>query len=122
MWTLANVITLVRICFTPVIALLPFIEGYWPKLIAFFVFLAAAISDVYDGHLARSRNEVTDLGKMLDPVADKLLLLAGSVGRQVAFRVFVEGNALRLDGLGRPWPPQVKQVNQAIQARDSGSR
>ena len=79
MWTLANVITLVRICFTPVIALLPFIEGYWPKLIAFFVFLAAAISDVYDGHLARSRNEVTDLGKMLDPVADKLLLLASLI-------------------------------------------
>ena len=34
MWTLPNIITLVRICFTPVIALLPFIEGYWPKLIA----------------------------------------------------------------------------------------
>ena len=67
MWTLPNVITLVRICFTPVIALLPFIEGYWPKLICFFVFLAAAISDIFDGHLARSRNEVTDLGKLLDP-------------------------------------------------------
>jgi CDP-diacylglycerol--glycerol-3-phosphate 3-phosphatidyltransferase len=79
MWTLPNVITVVRICFTPVIALLPFIEGYWPKLIAFFIFLAAAISDVYDGHLARSRHEVTDLGKMLDPVADKLLLLASLI-------------------------------------------
>ena len=76
MWTLPNIITLVRICFTPVIALLPFIEGYWPKLIAFFIFLAAAISDVYDGHLARTRNEVTDLGKLLDPIADKLLLFA----------------------------------------------
>ena len=42
MWTLPNIITLVRICFTPVIALLPFIEGYWPKLIAFVIFLAAA--------------------------------------------------------------------------------
>jgi CDP-diacylglycerol--glycerol-3-phosphate 3-phosphatidyltransferase len=79
MWTLANVITIVRICFTPVIALLPFIEGYWPKLIAFFIFLAAAISDIYDGHLARSRNQVTDLGKMLDPVADKLLLFASLI-------------------------------------------
>ena len=49
MWTLPNVITLIRICFTPVIALLPFIEGYWPKLIAFIIFLAAALSDVYDG-------------------------------------------------------------------------
>ena len=76
MWTLPNIITLVRICFTPVIALLPFIEGYWPKLIAFIIFIIAAVSDVYDGHLARSRNEVTDLGKLLDPLADKLLLFA----------------------------------------------
>ena len=76
MWTLPNIITLVRIALTPVIALLPFIQGYWPKLIAFLVFLAAAISDVIDGHLARSRQQITDLGKLLDPVADKLLLLA----------------------------------------------
>jgi len=62
MWTLPNVITIVRICFTPVIALLPFIEGYWPKLVCFFIFLAAAISDVYDGHLARRRNAQSPLG------------------------------------------------------------
>lgn len=79
MWTLPNIITVVRICFTPVIALLPFIEGYWPKLIAFGVFVVAAVSDVFDGHLARRRNEVSDLGKMLDPVADKLLLLASLI-------------------------------------------
>src|SRR6476660_78698 len=76
MWTLPNIITVVRICFTPVIALLPFIEGYWPKLIAFLIFVIAAVSDVYDGHLARSRNEVTDLGILLDPIADKLLLFS----------------------------------------------
>jgi CDP-diacylglycerol--glycerol-3-phosphate 3-phosphatidyltransferase len=76
MWTLPNIITIVRICFTPVIALLPFIEGYWPKLICFVVFVIAAVSDVFDGWLARSRGEVTDLGKLLDPLADKLLLFA----------------------------------------------
>ena len=76
MWNLPNIITLVRIALTPVIALLPFIQGYWPKFIAFVVFLAAAISDVVDGHLARTRQQITDLGKLLDPVADKLLLLA----------------------------------------------
>jgi CDP-diacylglycerol--glycerol-3-phosphate 3-phosphatidyltransferase len=76
MWNLPNIITLVRISFTPVIALLPFIAGYWPKLIAFVVFLAAAVSDVFDGYLARSRNQITDLGKLLDPIADKLLLFA----------------------------------------------
>jgi CDP-diacylglycerol--glycerol-3-phosphate 3-phosphatidyltransferase len=76
MWNLPNVITLARILITPVIALLPFIEGYTPKFICFVVFLIAAISDVYDGRIARSRNLITDLGKLLDPVADKLLLLA----------------------------------------------
>lgn len=75
-WTLPNILTLARILLAPVIALLPFIQGYGPKLVAFAVFLAAAISDIYDGKLARSRREITDLGKMLDPLADKLLLLA----------------------------------------------
>ncbi len=76
MWTLPNIITVVRICFTPIIALLPFIEGYWPKLICFVVFVIAAVSDVFDGYLARSRNLVSDIGKLLDPIADKLLLFA----------------------------------------------
>ena len=76
MWTLPNVITLVRICFTPVIALLPFIEGYWPKLVCFVIFIGAAVSDVFDGRLARSRKQVTDLGILLDPIADKLLLFS----------------------------------------------
>lgn len=76
MWTLPNILTLARIGLTPVIALLPFIDGYVPKVIAFVVFLVAAISDAYDGYLARERKQITDLGKLLDPLADKLLLLA----------------------------------------------
>ena len=75
-WTLPNIITICRIALTPVIALLPFISGYVPKIIAFVIFLAAAISDFYDGRLARERDEITDLGKLLDPIADKLLLFA----------------------------------------------
>src|SRR2546426_71125 len=75
-WTLPNILTLARICLTPVIALLPFIEGYWPKVIAFLIFLAASASDVVDGYLARRRNQVSELGQLLDPVADKLLLFA----------------------------------------------
>jgi CDP-diacylglycerol---glycerol-3-phosphate 3-phosphatidyltransferase len=75
-WTLPNIITLARICLTPVIALLPFIQGYWPKVIAFIIFLVAAFSDVVDGWLARRYNTVSDLGKLLDPIADKLLLFA----------------------------------------------
>lgn len=75
-WTLPNILTLARILITPVIALLPFIAGYWPKLITLVIFIAAAVTDVVDGRLARSRDQVTDLGKLLDPIADKLLLLA----------------------------------------------
>src|SRR5438309_2172372 len=75
-WTLPNIFTLARICLTPVIALLPFIQGYWPKVIAFVIFLVAAFSDVIDGYLARRHNQISELGQLLDPIADKLLLFA----------------------------------------------
>lgn len=76
MWTLPNILTLARIGLAPVIALLPFIEGYWPKVIAFVIFVVAAASDVMDGYLARRSRQVSDIGKLLDPAADKLLLIA----------------------------------------------
>src|SRR2546429_9471329 len=75
-WTLPNILTLARICLTPVIALLPFIQGYWPKVIAFVIFLAAGAPGGGDGYLARRRNEVSELGQLLDPIADKLLRFA----------------------------------------------
>ena len=75
-WTLPNILTIARICLTPIIALLPFIEGYWPKVICFFIFIAAAVSDVVDGYYARKYNQISELGQLLDPVADKLLLFA----------------------------------------------
>lgn len=78
-WTLPNILTVARIAITPLIAALPFIDGYWPKLACLVIFIAAAITDILDGHLARRNNQVTDLGKILDPLADKLLLLAALV-------------------------------------------
>ena len=79
MWNLPNIVTLIRISMTPVVALLPFIEGYWPKFVAFLVFVTVALTDILDGYLARSRNQVTDLGKLLDPLADKLIVMASLV-------------------------------------------
>ena len=76
MWTLPNILTLARICLAPVIALLPFIEGSTPKILAFVVFVVAGFSDVIDGWYARRYQVVTDLGKLLDPIADKLILVA----------------------------------------------
>jgi len=75
-WTIPNILTIARIAITPVIAALPFIEGYWPKLLCLAIYVAASITDIVDGHLARRNNQVTDFGKKLDPIADKLLLLA----------------------------------------------
>lgn len=73
---LPNAITISRIVLALVVAPLLFVEGFGPRVWAFVIFLAAALSDLWDGHLARSQNQITDLGKLLDPLADKLLLAA----------------------------------------------
>ena len=72
---LPNAMTVGRIVATPAIALLPFADSWQLRLLAFVLFVAAAITDYYDGMLARTRNLVSDLGKQLDPLADKLLLV-----------------------------------------------
>ncbi len=73
---LPNAITVGRIALTPLIAWLPFTTSWTARLCAFALFLIAAITDYWDGHLARQRGLVTDLGRLLDPLADKLLLVA----------------------------------------------
>lgn len=73
---LPNAITVGRIALTPLIAWLPFTTTWSARLIAFSLFLVAAVSDYWDGHFARQRNLVTDMGRLLDPLADKLLLVA----------------------------------------------
>ena len=73
---LPNALTVGRIFAAPVVAALPFIERWDLRLFAFVLFLVVAITDYYDGKLARTHGTVTDLGKLLDPIADKLLLLA----------------------------------------------
>lgn len=71
---LPNWLTVGRIAFTPLLIWLPLQEDPGYRLAAFVLFLAVAVTDYYDGMLARTRGLVTDLGKMLDPLADKLLL------------------------------------------------
>ena len=73
---LPNAITLARIAMTPPLAVLAFVDAWEARLAAFVLFLVAAITDHVDGSLARSRGQVTDLGRLLDPLADKLLLIA----------------------------------------------
>ena len=73
---LPNAITVARIASAPLIALLPFAGGAGTRGAAFVLYIAAAVTDYVDGHLARTRGLVTDLGRLLDPLADKLLLVA----------------------------------------------
>ena len=73
---LPNAITVGRILIAPLIAALPFINSPFARAAAFVIYIVAAVSDYFDGMLARSRNLITDLGSLLDPLADKLLLFA----------------------------------------------
>jgi phosphatidylglycerophosphate synthase len=72
---LPNAITVGRIAVTPLVACLPFVPSWPLRLLGFALYIVAAVTDYYDGMLARSRGLVTDLGRLLDPLADKLLLL-----------------------------------------------
>jgi len=71
---LPNVLTLSRIAAIPLLVICMAIETPVADMAACIVFAAAAITDYFDGKLARSRLQQSDLGRMLDPIADKLLV------------------------------------------------
>lgn len=72
---LANRLTMSRLVLTFVLMGFLFAQGLTAKIIAFALFLAACLTDFLDGWVARRRGETTDFGKIMDPVADKILLL-----------------------------------------------
>jgi phosphatidylglycerophosphate synthase len=73
---LPNAITVGRIAAAPFIGVLPFFPSSTIRVSAFALYVVAAVTDYVDGYLARSRNSVTNTGRLLDPLADKLLLFA----------------------------------------------
>lgn len=75
-WVTANQLTIIRIVMIPVIFLLTRYNTEWSLLIAAGLFTLACITDYLDGILARHTGEETRLGKLLDPVADKILVTA----------------------------------------------
>jgi CDP-diacylglycerol--glycerol-3-phosphate 3-phosphatidyltransferase len=75
-----------RIFLVPILLVFLISPHGWYPLIAATIFLIAAFTDWLDGHLARSTNQITRLGQLLDPIADKLLVTAALVslaGRQL---------------------------------------
>jgi len=72
--TLANIITVIRIILVPVFLVVLLTELENKEIFAFFIFIIASVSDALDGYIARKYDQITDLGKFLDPLADKLLI------------------------------------------------
>ena len=78
--TIASKVTVARICLIPVfIVCYDLWGGLWSGAIPAAVFILASMTDWVDGYLARSRNEVTNFGKFMDPIADKLLVMSAFV-------------------------------------------
>tara|TARA_B110000444_G_scaffold152732_1_gene142912 strand:+ start:322 stop:900 length:579 start_codon:yes stop_codon:yes gene_type:complete len=72
-----NLLTIIRIIFASLIALiLIFFDSKFAYLISFILFCLAGMTDFFDGWLARRKNQISDLGRMLDPIADKILVIS----------------------------------------------
>jgi len=80
---IANKLTMLRIFLTFVFMFFLFCHGLWAKALSLAIFIFAAVSDFLDGMIANKRNMVTDFGRLMDPIADKILVLA-------AFAAFVQ--------------------------------
>ena len=93
---LPNAVTAGRIAVTPLIAWLPLAPSSALRISAFVLFVVAAVTDYVDGQLARSRKQETDLGRLLDPLADKLLLIATLIPMYVLMRPQIR--------MGEAWP------------------
>ena len=98
-------LTLLRIAMIPLIIAFNYLDRPWSTWGALAVFLAASITDWLDGYLARRNNQVTTLGKLLDPLADKLLVLTaflvilerGDIASWLA--IFMIGREMAITGL-----------------------
>lgn len=76
MLNLPNILTISRIFAIPIILVLIVFDAPWARWTACGLFTAAGITDFFDGYLARRSNLVSPLGRFLDPIADKLLIVA----------------------------------------------
>src|ERR1700685_3443509 len=74
-----NVLTVIRILLVPVLIVALLEKTGGGDLLAAIVFAVASLTDAIDGYLARSRNWVTTFGKLMDPIADKMLIVAALI-------------------------------------------
>jgi CDP-diacylglycerol--glycerol-3-phosphate 3-phosphatidyltransferase len=86
-WTAANAVTMGRIVLTPLLLLLPWFSGPFWSVVMGFGFLAVSLTDLLDGYLARRHQSITRMGKLLDPLADKLLVSTALVSLVAVERI-----------------------------------
>ena len=79
LWTAPNVLTLVRVAIVPVLVYVLTDPGRLAGLVAAVLFFVASLTDYFDGYLARKHGIVTTLGKFLDPLADKLIVVSALI-------------------------------------------
>ena len=76
---LPNKLTLLRVCMIPFFVVFARMSAFWAQCVAVGIYALACVTDTLDGHIARSRNLITDFGKFMDPIADKLLVMSALV-------------------------------------------
>ncbi|WP_395345433.1 CDP-diacylglycerol--glycerol-3-phosphate 3-phosphatidyltransferase [Ningiella sp. W23] len=76
MWTVPNILTLLRVMLIPIFVTVYFLDWKWAQYAGAFIFWLAAITDWFDGYLARKLEQSSAFGAFLDPVADKLIVAA----------------------------------------------
>ena len=95
-WTIPNILTVLRLLAAPgVIVMFLYFDRPWADWFALILFIGAALTDFVDGYLARAWKQETKLGAMLDPIADKAMVV-------IAFLVIVALNSDRRYGMD-PW-------------------
>ncbi len=76
---LPNKLTLMRVCLIPFFVVFARMGGFGMQLVAVAIYVLACVTDALDGHIARSRNLITNFGKFMDPIADKLLVMSAMI-------------------------------------------
>ena len=76
---LPNKLSMLRICMIPIFVIFALMDAAWAQYAALAVFALASLTDMLDGKIARARNLVTNFGKFIDPIADKLLVMSALV-------------------------------------------
>ncbi|RJO65293.1 MAG: CDP-diacylglycerol--glycerol-3-phosphate 3-phosphatidyltransferase [Candidatus Omnitrophota bacterium] len=85
---IANKLSILRIILAIIFRLVLSFQGLWAKAISLLLFICAALTDLFDGMIAQKKNMVTDFGKIIDPIADKILVF-------LAFAAFVKMQLIR---------------------------